>query len=79
MKCTSAPSRAGGDRLVGALAARPQFEGAAEDGLAETRLALGPVGGVGDEDPEDDDGTAGGHRRHVASGGTTPLRNAKQP
>ena len=68
-----------GDRLVGALAARPKLEGTAEDGLAEARLAFGPIGGVGDEDTEDDDGPAGGHGGHVASGGTTPLRNAKQP
>ncbi len=55
MKETSAPSRRRRDRLVRALAARSEHEGIAQDRLAHARLALGAIGGVGDEDAEDDD------------------------
>ena len=78
MKDTSAPSRAGSDRLVGALAARPQREAGAQDGLAHARRARGAIGGIGDEHAEDDD-RLGAPWRYLASGGTTPLRKAKQP
>ena len=49
------------DRLVGALPARPQRKARAEQRLAHARRPLGAIGGVGDEDAEDDD-RLGGHR-----------------
>ena len=47
-------------RLVGALAARAELEALAENGFAHPRLALGTVGGIGDEDAEDHNSAAHG-------------------
>ena len=68
---------AAGHRLVGALAARTEREAGAEQRFAHARLALRVIGGVGDEDAEDDDRLW--PSAQSASGGMTPLRKAKQP
>ena len=71
----------GGDRLVRALAAGAEGEALAQDRLAHAGQADGAVGGVGDEDAEDDDAVLPPHLnppRH-ASGGITPSRSATQP
>ena len=43
------------DRLVRSLAARPELEARADDGLADLRLPAGAEGEVGDEHAEDGD------------------------
>src|SRR3546814_4584888 len=63
----------GSHGLVGALAARAQHKLPPEDRLAQPRLARCAIGGIGDEDTEDDAGLvaglAGAERGHAASGG----------
>ena len=78
-KVTSAPSRPAATAWFEPLPPGPSLKDCAEDRLAHARLAGGAIGGVGDEDAEDDDRLAGRHVPYSASGGTTPLRKAKQP
>ena len=79
MKVTSAPSRPAATAWFEPLPPGPSLKSDPEDGLAHARLARGAVGGVGDEDAEDDDRLLRRHGAQPASGGMTPLRKAKQP
>ena len=77
MKLTSAPSRAAATAWFEPLPPGPSLKLSPEDRLAHARRPVGAIGGVGDEDAEDDDAVRARHAQ--ASGGITPLRKAKQP
>ena len=78
MKCTSPPACAAATDWFEPLPPGPSAKVWPRMVSPIRGCAVGAVGGVGDEDAEDDD-LAGHGRSGSASGGITPLRKMKQP
>ena len=77
MKLTSAPSRAAATAWFDPLPPGPSLKLRPRIVSPIRGAAVGAVGGVGDEDAEDDDAVRAPMPQ--ASGGITPLRSAMQP